>query len=60
MYMRLIQESVLLSSLMVAGVCITGILLREIFIMRNQLKIELGEKSRHKRLSGKSGTVSNS
>jgi hypothetical protein len=56
--MRLIQESVLLSFLLVAGVCIIGILLREIFLMRNQLKIELGEKSRHKRPIGKSGNAS--
>jgi uncharacterized membrane protein YciS (DUF1049 family) len=58
--MRLFQESVLLSFLLVAGVCIIGVLLREIFLMRNQLKIELGEKSRQKRHAGKSGNARSS
>jgi uncharacterized membrane protein YciS (DUF1049 family) len=46
------QESVLLSILLVAGLGIIGLLLREILLMRRQLKIEMGTKSRVKRQPG--------
>jgi uncharacterized membrane protein YciS (DUF1049 family) len=52
--MRLFQESTLLAFLLVAGICIIGILLREIYLMRRQLKIELGTKSRVKHKPGDS------
>jgi hypothetical protein len=55
--MQLFQESVLLSFLLVAGVCILGVLLREIFLMKRQLKIELGERSRQKRYAAKTGVL---
>jgi hypothetical protein len=47
--MELFQESVLLSFLLVTGACIVGILVREILMMRRQLKIEMGTKSRVRR-----------
>lgn len=50
--MQLFQESILLSFLLVTGICILGILAREIFILRRQLKIETGIKSRVKRHPG--------
>jgi hypothetical protein len=50
--MRFFQESILLSFLLVSGVCMVGVLVREIFIMRRQLKMEMGTKSRVKRHAG--------
>jgi hypothetical protein len=52
--MQLFQESILLSFLLVAGLCIIGILLREIYVMRKQLKVEMGTKNRVRRNPGTS------
>jgi hypothetical protein len=52
-HMQLPEESVLLAILLVAGGCIIGILLREIYLMRKELKIEMGTKSRQQRKPGK-------
>lgn len=47
--MQIIRESIFLSFLLVTGLCILGVLLKEIFVMRRQLKVEMGIKSRSRR-----------
>ena len=47
--MQFFRESIFLSFLLVTGLCILGVLLKEIFVMRRQLKIEMGTKSRPRR-----------
>ena len=47
--MQFFRESVFLSFLLVTGLCILGVLVKEIYVMRRQLKIEMGARSRERR-----------